>query len=191
MIVRLKFLADKEGHKNKIDVENHKKSFIKKEKLRKGSSEDERVGDKEKSISDETTPLTLSSAESHDYGVELSAPKFNTHVEKERNISSDKAGHVDFFEEIKKEIEKVNKFYVGKAAEIRNTIDSIVQKRKHSYVSHHTSSSELNDIMKLRDAYVELTRLKSYVDLNKTGLFPNMNHCHFSSVVVIVVLLKS
>lgn len=77
----------------------------------------------------------------------------------------------DFFPFVVKEMEKINKFFVGKLAELRINLELITSKRNNSYVSHHTSGE--TDLLMLRDIYVELAALRSYCDLNQTGL------CHF------------
>lgn len=75
----------------------------------------------------------------------------------------------EFFTAINSEIEKVNKFYIGKIAELRTRLDEIVKKRSNTYRSHHIGGSDVSDITKLRDIYVELSALQNFSELNKTG----------------------
>jgi hypothetical protein len=77
--------------------------------------------------------------------------------------------NLDFFAIIQQEIDKINKFFVGQLAELRISLDQITSKRRNIYLSHHTSAE--TDLIRLRDIYVQLAALRSYCDLNQTGLF--------------------
>jgi hypothetical protein len=75
---------------------------------------------------------------------------------------------VDFFGMIQQEIEKINKFFIGQLADLRIGLDQITSKRRNIYFSHHTSAE--TDLVRLRDIYVQLAALRSYCELNRTGL---------------------
>ena len=77
--------------------------------------------------------------------------------------------NLDFFTVIREEIDKINKFFVGKLAELRITLDQITSKRRNVYYSHHTSAE--TDLGRLQDIYVQLAALRSYCDLNRTGFY--------------------
>ena len=77
----------------------------------------------------------------------------------------------EFFPVIMEEIEKVNKFFLGKLASLRVSLDAITGKRRDSYHIHHTGSGNQGDLLVLRDIYVELAALRSYCDLNRTGFY--------------------
>ena len=73
----------------------------------------------------------------------------------------------DFFDVILQEMEKINKFFTGKLAELRLSLEKITTKRQNVYFNHHTSGEV--DLNRLRDIYVSLAALRSYCDLNQTG----------------------
>ena len=102
---------------------------------------------------DETTPLTKNNGDKDESG---------TYSKKPSNEN------VDFFAVIQSEIEKINKFFVGKLAELRISLDQITSKRRNVYFSHHTSAE--TDLVRLRDIYIQLAALRSYCDLNQTGI---------------------
>ena len=78
----------------------------------------------------------------------------------------------DFFAVIQSEIDKVNKFFVGKLATLRIALEEITNKRRNAYRSHHASTgNEGTDLIMLRDIYIELAALRSYCDLNQTGFY--------------------
>jgi len=64
--------------------------------------------------------------------------------------------------------DKINKFFVGKLAELRTDLNDIVQKRRNVYRTHHTGG-DTSDLQTLRDIYVDLAALRGYCDLNHTG----------------------
>lgn len=77
----------------------------------------------------------------------------------------------EFFPVIIDELEKVNKFYIGKVAELRIVLEGITRSRSNSYLTHHTGSSDVSNLAKLRDIYLELKALHAYCELNKTGFY--------------------
>jgi len=77
---------------------------------------------------------------------------------------------IDFFSQIREEIEKVDAFYQSKVTELKLKLDDLTSHRHNPYRSHHTSSSEL-DMTKLRDIYIELFTLKNFCELNGTGFY--------------------
>lgn len=103
---------------------------------------------------EEWTPLKGSSKEA--YGRAVTVPK--------KGGLDDSS---DFFPLILQEIEKVNKFFIGKLAQLRIKLNQITSKRQNVYFSHHTSGE--SELTLLRDIYVELAALRSYCDLNQTG----------------------
>lgn len=106
---------------------------------------------------DELTPINKTSSEIDIYGTSSTSKK----VPSSENL--------DFFGLIQQEIDKINKFFVGKMAELRIYLDQITSKRRHVYFSHHTSAE--TELVKLRDIYVQLAALRSYCDLNQTGFY--------------------
>jgi len=70
------------------------------------------------------------------YKSELSSTSLQSSVEvtNDRETSDDCA---DFFVTIQSEIDKINKFFTGKAAEFHVTLDDILQLRRNNYRSHH------------------------------------------------------
>lgn len=109
-----------------------------------------------KQITDEWTPLRAGNKDG--YGRTSSSGKKST--------VNDES--LEFFPFILQEIDKVNKFFIGKLAELRIKLEHITSKRQNAYFSHHTSGE--SDLNSLRDIYVELAALRSYCDLNQTGL---------------------
>jgi len=78
----------------------------------------------------------------------------------------------EFFPVILEEINKINKFFLGKLASLRISLEEITEKRRpESYHVHHAGGGEKNDLTTLRDIYVELAALRSYCDLNRTGFY--------------------
>jgi hypothetical protein len=68
---------------------------------------------------------------------------------------------LDFFGVILQEIEKISKFFVGKLAELRISLDQITSKRRNVYFSHHTSAE--TDLLRLREIYVQLAGVLSSI----------------------------
>ena len=69
----------------------------------------------------------------------------------------------EFFPLILAEIDKINKFFVGKLAYLRIALEEITDKRGNNYQSHHTGGGgDHSDFIRLRDIYVELAALRSY-----------------------------
>lgn len=78
---------------------------------------------------------------------------------------------IEFFPVIVEEIDKINKFFIGKLAEIRLALDAISASRSNVYLTHHTRGTDPSFLLKLRGLYVELAALRSYSELNKTGFY--------------------
>ncbi len=76
----------------------------------------------------------------------------------------------DFFAVINKEIDRINKFYIGKLASLRISLEEILNERKNTYRSHHTSSNT-SYLLRLRDIYIDLKALVSYSGLNRTAFY--------------------
>ena len=77
---------------------------------------------------------------------------------------------IDDFEGIlRTELDKINKFFVGKLYELRSVLEIIINKQSNIYRSHHSTSDFVTDIKNLRKVYIELTVFKSYVEFNLTG----------------------
>lgn len=93
-------------------------------------------------------------------------PKYTKIVDQTQAVLDENA---EFFPVIKEEMEKINKFFVGKLAELRLSLDEITRKRRNSYLAHHTGTE--SDLNNLRDIYVKLAALRSYCDLNQTGFY--------------------
>lgn len=79
-------------------------------------------------------------------------------------------GDTELFPVLIEEMEKVNKFFIGKLASLRIALEEITVVRKNSYRSHHTSSDSPY-LLQLRDIYVDLAALRSYCNLNRTGFY--------------------
>ena len=109
-----------------------------------------------KQVTDEWTPLRGSSKDGYSRNSSITGKK-----------SAVNDDSLDFFPFILQEIDKVNKFFIGKLAELRIKLEHITSKRQNAYFSHHTSGE--SDLNSLRDIYVELAALRSYCDLNQTG----------------------
>ena len=84
----------------------------------------------------------------------------------------------EFFPFLIKEIDNVNKFFVGKLAELRINLELLISKRSNAAFGHHTSSE--TDILTLRDIYIDLRALKGYCELNTTGATPLIFLCFLS-----------
>lgn len=82
----------------------------------------------------------------------------------------DEEDNVEFFPVILEEMNKINKFFVGKMAELRILLDEITSTRSNIYLSHHTSSDS-SFLTRLRSIYVDLAALRSYCNLSKTGFY--------------------
>lgn len=78
-------------------------------------------------------------------------------------------GYTDeFFPVLEDDLARINKFYVGKMAELKLSYDLIVVKRDNWYQSHHTGNKP-SDLYNIRDMYIECKALLSYQKLNRTG----------------------
>jgi hypothetical protein len=98
-------------------------------------------------------------------------------AEEERNSAKIPVGEdpCEFFPFLMGEIERINKFFVGKLAELRVALEAITSKRDNPQFAHHTSAE--TELSKLRDVYLDLKALQSYADLNKTGELPRIVLC--------------
>lgn len=90
------------------------------------------------------------------------------HPELKSNASFDEG--TDFFAVVNEDITKISNFYVGKLAALRIALEEIINERKNSYRTHHTSSTA-SYLTRLRDIYVDVTALVTYCDLNRTGFY--------------------
>ena len=102
-------------------------------------------------------------------GTNLAASVDETTPLNRKNDDDLSGNYGEFFAVIQSEIEKINKFFVGKLAELRIGLDQITSKRRNVYFSHHTSAE--TDLVRLRDIYIQLAALRSYCDLNQTGFY--------------------
>lgn len=86
------------------------------------------------------------------------------------NIPSDSEDcEDDFFVVVQEQLSRISKFFVGKLAELRICLDMVTSKQRNAYRTHHTSN-DVADLSTLRDVYVELAALRSFCELNKSGL---------------------
>ena len=77
----------------------------------------------------------------------------------------------EFFPVVLSELNKINKFFLGKLASLRIALEEITEKRREAYHSHHTGGGDQSYLLALRDIYVELAALRSFCDLNRTGFY--------------------
>eukprot|EP01039_Chlorochromonas_danica_P015119 gene15119-17740_t len=77
---------------------------------------------------------------------------------------------LDFFAVVAEDMSRANNFYIGKLAELRISLEEILSERRNAYRSHHTSA-DASYLLRLRDIYVDLAALRSFCELNKTGLY--------------------
>lgn len=114
----------------------------------------EMTGLSNKSVPSESMPLSASSIDRQNYTAAVESSK----------VLDENA---EFFPVISDEMEKVNKFFVGKLAELRLKLDDIMRRRRNQYLTHHTSAE--SDLTALREIYIQLAALRSFCDLNQTG----------------------
>eukprot|EP00981_Chlorochromonas_danica_P001007 scaffold233_cov174-Ochromonas_danica.AAC.47 len=88
----------------------------------------------------------------------------------ENNAGLENGEDTELFPVLIEEMEKVNKFFIGKLAALRIALEEITVVRKNSYRTHHTSSDSPY-LLQLRDIYVDLAALRSYCNLNRTGFY--------------------
>lgn len=112
----------------------------------------------------ETTPLMMASAQS-----KKEDPTAEEGSEAVEAVGVDPDG-VEFFPVIIEEINKINKFFVAKMAELRIALEEITSTRSSLYRSHHTISDP-SHLIRLRNIYVELAALRSYCTLCRTGFY--------------------
>lgn len=112
-------------------------------------------------VSNEQTPIVASTGPQKytDFNIKLTAKK-----------SIDDSNIDEFFPILSEELHKINTFFLGKLAEIRISVEDIVHKLKNAYRTHHTRDQH-SDLIILRDIYIELVHLKSYVELNHIGFY--------------------
>lgn len=78
----------------------------------------------------------------------------------------------DFFDLLQEEIDKINKFYLGKLATLTIDVETITSKIESKEYAHFSSENSMPlNLVKLRDVYIELAALRSYIELNKTGFY--------------------
>lgn len=77
----------------------------------------------------------------------------------------------DFFGLLQEEMDKVNKFFLGKLAHLRLELNQIQARMTDRGYGHHAGKSGDLDLGALRDTYVELAALRSFSELNKTGFY--------------------
>ena len=75
----------------------------------------------------------------------------------------------DFFDIIEAEIMKVNKFVVGKIAELRIDLTSLSSQQVDPNRTHHTDGDR-TFLLRLKDVYIQLVALKKFCALNATGM---------------------
>ena len=75
----------------------------------------------------------------------------------------------DFFGLLQEDIDKINKFFLGKLASLRVDLEAMTAKLDDRGYAHHAESHV--DLLRLRDIYVELAALRSFSELNKTGFY--------------------
>lgn len=125
--------------------------------------------------SHENTPLTSNNG--HVYSKLSHGSLADSVVSNSRTVHGNGNGgdtiddSLDFFRVIADEMDKINKFFVGKLAQLRVSLETIQEERRNAYRNHHTSSSDSAYLLRLRDIYVDLAALRSYCDLNKTGFY--------------------
>lgn len=81
------------------------------------------------------------------------------------------ASTTDFFGLLQEEMDKVNKFFLGKLAHLRIELNKIEVRMADRGYGHHAGKSGELDLGALRDTYVELAALRSFSELNKTGFY--------------------
>lgn len=74
----------------------------------------------------------------------------------------------EFFDFIEDEMKKINKFYLGKLAELKLLLEGTGRNR-NMYRSHHAGGHNAKELNILRNIYIQSFALKSYCDLNKIG----------------------
>eukprot|EP01034_Spumella_vulgaris_P023241 gene23241-29445_t len=85
------------------------------------------------------------------------------------SIALDDIEGIDFFAVVREEIDKINKFYTGKLAEVRIALEEILSKTGNIYLSHHTSGSDPTYVQRLKDIYMDIITLKQFCELNTLG----------------------
>ena len=95
-------------------------------------------------------------------------PKSNSFISQEGQQALDDAYLGEFFPILELELSKINKFYVGKVAEIKLSLDLISVKRANWAQNHHTGNKP-SDISQIRDMYIEVKALVSFQNLNRIG----------------------
>ena len=98
----------------------------------------------------------------------LGSTKQNPSYTREGSTTIEEAYLDEFFPILELEVEKINKFYVGKCSEIKLSLDLIQVKRDNWAQTHHTGNKP-SDLSSIRDMYIESKALVSYQKLNRIG----------------------
>ena len=77
----------------------------------------------------------------------------------------------EFFPVILEELNKINKFFLGKLASLRIALEEITEKRRESWRGTSGGAEAHGELLALRHIYVELAALRSFCDLNRTGFY--------------------
>ena len=87
-------------------------------------------------MSDEKTPLNSSHGSGYEIEMSnMSETYQSTAIDVSSSDNEVTDDSIDFFSLIKQEIDKINKFFVGKLAELQSKVDIITNERKNVYYS--------------------------------------------------------
>lgn len=148
IIIRNKFIADKK-----------KKSVGLFEEISSNADIEMAVRQAERT-NDESTPLAKS--------LSSNSLSIYSEVQTEVGIVNDTD---DFIGLLQMEVDKINTFFISKISEINTSFDLIMKHRRNAFKSHHSSSDLATDLQSIRNTYLELSALNSYIDFNKTGRY--------------------
>ena len=154
LIKRLRFIKDRDAHRDALKSSGISSSLggsslLQMVQLGSHASLTERDG-----TSMEETPLLRA----------LSYVSFSSTGDKDRSQEE------DFNVVIMAEVENINKFYNGKLAELRSDYISIIASRENNLKKHH-AGAQIESVNKLRAIYLDVSRLKSYCELNDLGFY--------------------
>jgi len=76
----------------------------------------------------------------------------------------------DFFVVVESELAKVNKFVIGKLAELRLSLASMTDESNSANRSHHTDGDR-SLMLRTKNTYIQLIALRKFCSLNSTGSF--------------------
>lgn len=76
----------------------------------------------------------------------------------------------DFFEVVEAELAKVNKFVIGKLAELRLAVADFTVQSEDLQRSHH-SDGDRTQLLRMKDTYIQLVALNKFCSLNSTGKY--------------------